>query len=161
MATRLPLVISGGQIEQLQSGDTLSVPIFSGGDVIALTNDNGSPIVIGSPVYMSAADHVNLAEANAAATASVIGLVQATSINSGAAGNVQLNGVLTATTGQWDTAFGTSGGLTFNTRYYLSPTVPGKGTVTAPSTVGQYVLELGIALSTTELFLTLQPSILL
>jgi len=161
MATRAPLVLNAGQIQQLQSGDVLNVPVFSGGDVISLTNDNASPAVIGTPVYSSAADHFNLAKGDASGTKDVIRIVQATSISSATAGNVQLNGVVTATTGQWDTAFGTSGGLTFNTRYYLSAATAGKGTVTAPSTVGQYVVELGIALSTTELLLTLRSPILL
>jgi hypothetical protein len=161
MASRLPLVLNTGQIQQLQSGDVLSVPIFSGGDVISLTNDNGSPILIGYPVYASAADHVNLAQANAAGTSIVIGLVKDVSIASAAAGNIQVNGVFSASTAQWDAAFGTSGGLVFNTRYYLSQTTAGRGTVTAPSTVGQLVVLLGYALSTTELLLAVSNAILL
>jgi hypothetical protein len=161
MATRIPLVIAAGVVEQLQPGDSLSVPIFSGGDVISLTNDNGGSAVIGTPVYASAADHFNFGEANASGTKDVFGIVQATSIATTTAGFVQLNGVLTATTAQWDTAFGTTGGLTFNTRYYLSPTTAGKGTSTAPSTVGQWVVQLGIALSTTELLIAISNPILL
>lgn len=161
MATRIPIVLVSGQFQQLQSGDVLSVPIFSGGDVITLTNDNASPAVIGTPVYASAADHFNLGKGDASGTKDLIGIVKDTSISASSSGLVQLNGVLTATTGQWDTAFGTSGGLTFNTRYYLSAATAGKGTATAPSTVGQYVCQLGIALSTTELLISLGPPILL
>lgn len=149
---RRPLVIASGQIQQLQSADTLDAP-QSGGDVIAQTNDEAGAIVIGTPVYNDANSGVKKAKSDAVGTKDVIGLVRDTSISNGVAGAIQTNGVLTATTGQWDTAFGTSGGLTKGTRYYLSAATAGLGTVTAPSTAGQYVVELGLALSTTELVL--------
>jgi hypothetical protein len=161
MALRTPLVIVNGQIQQLQAGDTLNVTAVGGGDVVSLTNDNAGSVTIGQPVYATAADHFDKARANASGTVQVIGLVQATSIGTGASGNVQVNGILTATTGQWDAAFGTTGGLTFGTRYWLSATTAGVGTSTAPTTVGQYDVELGIALSTTELSISITTPILL
>lgn len=161
MASRSPLVINAGQIQQLQSGDTLNVPVFTGGDVISLTNDEAGSVVIGTPVYSDAASGVKKAKADAAGTAKPIGLVSDTTIANGVAGNVMLNGYLTATTGQWDTAFGTTGGLTFNTKYYLSAATAGVGTATAPSTTGQYVVELGIAVSTTVLKIDIKQTILL
>ena len=161
MAVRIPIVQVGGQFQQLQSTDTLSVPVFSGGDVISLTNDEAGAIVICTPVYVDAASGVKKGKADAAGTKSIIGLVSDTSITNGVAGNIIINGFLTATTGQWDAVFGTTGGLTFNTRYYLSAATSGLGTATAPSTVGQYVLELGIALSTTVLKVDIKSPILL
>jgi hypothetical protein len=161
MALRTPLVIVNGQIQQLQAGDTLNVTAVGGGDVISLTNDNVGAITLGMPVYATAADHVDKARANAAGTVQVVGLVQATSIASGASGNIQVNGILTGSTAQWDAAFGTVGGLVFNTRYFLSATTAGLGTSTAPTTVGQYDVELGIALSTTELSVAITTPILL
>lgn len=161
MALRKPLVINAGQIQQLQAGDTLDVTAVGGGDVIVLTNDNAGSITLGMPVYATAADHCDKAQANAAGTTQVIGLVAASSIATGASGNIQVNGILTGTTGQWDASFGTTGGLTFNTRYWLSATTAGLGTVTAPTTVGQYDVELGIAISTTELSIAITTPILL
>jgi hypothetical protein len=161
MAIRAPLVLNAGQIQQLQSSDTLNVPIYSGGDVIVQTNSSGSPIVCGTPVYTSSADNVAPAEANAVGTTFVMGLVQATSIAGSASGNIQVNGILTLTTTQWNTAFGTASGLTPGTTYFLSATTAGLGTATAPSTTGQYVTRLGIALSTTELLINISPPILL
>lgn len=160
MALRKPLVLNSGQIQQLQSGDTLDA-VQSGGDAVVLTNNEASPIVVGTPVYINAASGVLKAKADAVGTKNVVGIVRDTSIANGVSGAVQVGGVLTATTGQWDTAFGTTGGLTFNTRYYLSAATAGLGTVTAPSTVGQYVVELGIALSTVDLLLTDMKPILL
>lgn len=160
MTLRKPLVINAGQVQQLQSGDTIDAP-QSSGDVVAQTNDEVGAIVCGTPVYNDANDGVKKAQANASGTKDVIGIMRDTSTASAASGSVHTSGVLTLTTGQWDTAFGTTGGLTKGTRYYLSAAVAGLGTATAPSTVGQYVVELGIALSTTELSVDIARPILL
>lgn len=162
MSVQIPLVISSaGQIERLQAGDTLSVPVYSGGDVISLTNDDSGADVIGMPVYSDSAGTFKKAQANAVGTKSVIGLVSDVSITNGTPGNVMLNGFLTATTGQWDAVAGTTGGLVFGTRYYLSTATPGNLTATCPSTVGQYVVEVGIAISTTVMKLDIKQPILL
>jgi hypothetical protein len=160
MALRIPLVINAGQIQQLQSGDTLDA-VQSGGDAVVQTNDEAGAIVIGTPVYNDVADGVKKARANAVGTTYVLGLVRPTSITNGTSGAIQISGVLTATTGQWDTAFGTTGGLTVGADYYLSSAVAGVGTVTAPTAAGTYVVYLGRALSTTELNVTIGRPILL
>jgi len=150
MAIRQPLVIVNGLIQQLQSGDTMNAP-QAGGDIVSQTNDEAGSIVICTPVYNDVNDGVKKAKADAAGTASVIGLMQSVTTATTVAGNVMTSGILTATTGQWDAVFGTTGGLTKGTRYFLSPTTAGLGTATAPSTVGQLVVPLGVAISTTEL----------
>lgn len=158
MAVRKPLVIVNGQIEQLQSGDTLDTR----DTVMQLVNDEASPVVIGAPVYSDAAGGFKKARANAVGTSKVIGLVaDSPSIANGATGGVALDGNLTATTAEWDAVAGTTGGLTFNTIYYLDPATAGKITPTAPTTVGQLVVEIGKALSTTDLKISIQQSILL
>src|SRR6185436_15877813 len=110
MALRKPLVINAGQIQQLQSTDTLDVTAVGGGDVVSQTNDEAGAIVICTPVYNDAADGVKKAKADASGTKDVMGLVQQASITNGVAGMVLVNGVLTATTTQWDAVFGTTGG---------------------------------------------------
>lgn len=159
MALRKPLVLNSGQVQQLQSGDTLDAP-QSGGDQMVLTNANAGTLAPGSPVYISANDSVDKAKADAVGTKNVFGLAAA-SITAAAAGPVMLSGVLTLTTGQWDTAFGTTGGLTKDVLYYLSAATAGVGTTTAPSTVGQYVVELGLGISTTEMKINVKSPILL
>lgn len=151
MALKKPLVLYSGLPGQLQSGDTLDVTSTSSGVIIQQTNDEAGPIVIGTPVYNDVNDGVKKAKADAAGTSNVIGLVAQASISSGVAGSIQFSGVLTATTGQWDAVFGTTGGLTKGVHYFLSAATAGIGTTTAPSTVGQYAVYLGLALSTTEL----------
>ena|SRR5271157_3470689 len=161
MALRRPLVIVNGQVEQLQSGDILNADI-SGVGGITMTNDESSAaIVAGMPVYSDAADKVKRAEANASGTINVIGLVFDASITAAAQGTIQTIGIIDLTTAQWDAVAGTSGGLAFNTIYYLSPSTPGNLTATAPTTIGQYVCPVGIGLSATELELNIQRPILL
>lgn len=157
MATRKPLVLGAdGRPQQLQAGDTLGINSETG----QVTLTAGSTLVAGSPVYASGTDACEKARANAGGTSRVIGLT-AEGITSAASGVVQTNGVLTLTTAEWDAAFGTTGGLAADTTYYLSPGTAGLGTGTCPTTVGQYVVILGIALSTTELLIRISEPILL
>lgn len=160
MATQKVAVIVNGEIQALQSGDDISAPI-TGATEITLVNDNAGAIVIGTPVYMTAASHVDKAKADAAGTSTVIGLVAKTSIATTASGAVAVSGVLTATTTQWDAVAGTTGGLIFGTRYYLSAGTAGLLTATAPTTAGQYVQRVGIAISTIDMRLDIGPRILL
>jgi len=153
MALKVPLVLYSGLPGQLQSSDTLAVPSISAGVVVQQTNDEAGAIVIGAPVYNDVNDGVKKGKADASGTSSIIGLVAQASISNGVAGSIQFDGVLTATTGQWDAIMGTSGGLTKGVRYFLSAATAGLGTSTAPTTTGQYVVLLGIAISTTELHL--------
>lgn len=150
MALRKPLVIVDGQIEQMQSGDTIDAAI-SEVDIASLTNNNASPIVIGNVVYTDSAGGVDLAQADAIGTSEIVGLVRDASIASAASGEIQTDGVLTASTGQWDNVAGTTGGLDVGVVYYLDPTTPGDMTDTAPTAVGQVVIRIGTAISTTSL----------
>lgn len=159
MALRKPLVLNAGQVQQLQAGDTLDAP-QSGGDVIVLTNDEAGALIQGNVVYADANDGVKKAKADAAGTSKPIGL-SVTAPAAAASGQIMVSGILTLTTGQWDAAFGTTGGLVFGTIYYLSAATLGLGTVTAPTTVGQYVIELGIAISSTEFLIRIRQTILL
>lgn len=160
MAARKPLVIASGQIQQLQSGDTLDAP-QTGPQVEVMTNGEAGAIVIGTSVRVSAADTVLKAQANATGTKDAIGLVRTTSISAAAAGEIALDGVLVATTGQWDAVTGASGGLTSGSKYYLDPATSGRMTTIAPTTVGQYVCPLGKALSTTEFMIDIEETVLL
>jgi hypothetical protein len=136
-------------------------PAGDSGGSVTLVNDEVSSVVIGTPVYSDVSGGFKKARANAIGTKSVVGLVRSVSIAAAASGLVQVSGSLVATTGQWDVVMGTSGGLAVGVRYYLSAAVAGLGTATAPITAGQYVVEIGIALSSTELKLTNMRPILL
>ena len=157
MALRKPLVMNAGQIEQLQSGDTLDA-IVSEVDVVSMTNNNASPIVIGSPVYCDAAGGVDLAQADASGTVEVLGLVADVSIGAAASGSIQTDGILSATTTQWDAVAGTTGGLTAGAIYYLDESTAGLMTEAAPSSVSEFVIRVGKAISTIEMEISIsQP----
>jgi hypothetical protein len=117
-----------------------------------LTNKNSGALVIGTPVYLSGSGQVKSAMANAAGTSFVIGLSKLETVASNAATvEVQLQGLLTATSAQWDAVTGGSGGLTDGARYFLSNTNAGRLTSTAPTTSGSFVVPIGWALGTTSL----------
>ena len=157
MALRKPLVIVSGVVEQIQSGDTLDATLNEN-ESITQTNDNASAITIGMPVYSKVADHVDKAEANASGTVQVLGLVSSATIAAAGTGSIQTSGNLTCA--DWTAVIG-SASLTSGSVYYLDPATAGKLTATAPSTVGQYVVRVGQAYSTTEMCIRIQPPILL
>jgi len=154
MAVKKPLVITNGQIEQLQAGDTIEHPGI-------LNRTYTSAAVIGQAVYVDGAGSVDLAQADAAATKDVLGLCFDTSVAAAASGGVITTGILTATTGQWDAVTGQVGGLTAGAKYWLDETTPGSLTPTAPTVVGDYVAPVGKALSTTEFEVDVDHTILL
>jgi len=160
VAQRKPLVINAGQIEQLQSGDTLDA-VVTEVDIVSRTNNNASPIVIGAPVYPDGNGSVDLAQADASGTIEVLGLVRETSIAASASGYIQTDGILVATTGQWDAITGLTGGLVAGDVYWLSDATAGKLTSTAPTTAGKYVIRVGKGLSTTEMEISISQPVLL
>lgn len=160
MALRKPLVVVDGGIQQIQSGDVLDA-VCTEVDVVSMENENGDAIVIGAPVYCSDNGKVTEAQADAAATVEVLGLVQPASIANAASGYIITDGVLAATTEQWDVITADVGGLTAGSVYYLDPDTSGMLTTTAPTAVGDYVVRVGKALSTTELEISISQPILL
>lgn len=138
---------------RVTAGTTASTEYVSA----SLTNGEASAIAIGRAVYPSASGSVKLAVANASGTKDIVGLVASTSVASGVAGTIAVSGVVTATTTQWDAVTGQTGGLTFGARYYLSNTTAGALTTTPPAS--GYVIQVGVALSTTKLSLNIGPVI--
>jgi hypothetical protein len=145
----------------LQAGDSISVARRQYSSRSVTNGEGAAAIVIGAPVYASAADTVKKAKADAKATSKLVGLGLDASIAAGGTGNIITGGILVATTTQWDAVAGTTGGLAFNTEYFLDPATAGKITSTPPTTVGQCLVLVGIALSTTELELQIEQPILL
>ena len=158
MAQRKPLVIVDGQLQQLQAGDTLDATVNEV-DVVSKQNDNAGALVKCTPVYVKSNGNVDKAQADAAATVEVLGLVKDTSIAAGASGNIQTDGVLSATTAEWDAVAGTTGGLTPGAVYYLDPATVGEITEVAPTATGEFVVRAGLALSDTELDISVQEPI--
>jgi len=74
MATRIPLVIVNGQIQQLQTGDGIVVPAAQYDNRVFTNAEASTALTAGMAVYISAASAAKRAQANAAATARVIGI---------------------------------------------------------------------------------------
>lgn len=115
-------------------------------------NSAAATVAPGCPLYLKA-DGSGWAKADANGAAplyDVVGLAVDGDASVGHNGTIktQKAGLLTLTTGQWDTVTGGSGGLTPNVEYYLSGTV-GQITATRPGTTGDHVKRVGIAVSAT------------
>lgn len=160
MAARKPLVMVNGQIRQIADGDTLDA-VVQEVDVVSVVNSDAGALVGGNVVYVSGPGEVTAAQADDATEARVLGLVMDASVIAEAPATVQVSGVFTQSTTLWDAVAGTTGGLTPGAYYYLSAATPGELTETAPSTEGQYVVTVGLALSTTEMQIVDRQSVLL
>lgn len=115
---------------------------------------SGHPIEfpIGTPVVPSSSEDHAVVPGNAtsATTASAIGLASTPGVV-GHRMNAQLQGPIALTTDQWDEITGGSGGLTRGAPYYLARGgIDGRLTATAPTTQGQLLVRVGIALSATD-----------
>lgn len=132
----------------------------AGALTVEMTNGNAGAIAIGQPVYVSAANTVDLARANAQATTEVLGLVADVSIAASQPGNIQTDGILVASTVQWDAVKGGSGGLTAGQEYILDPDNPGQlVALSATIDAGEFIAPVGIALSTTALKIDIRRTI--
>jgi len=150
MSLRKPLVLNNGVWEQLQSGDTLDAATIAK-DVVIVTNGAATAITICQAVYISGENQVQLAQANAAGTTKVCGLVATASITSSGTGSIQTDGILNATTAQWDAVTGDTGGLTPGATYYLDAASPGNITKSPDSSSGNFIMKVGMAFSSTDL----------
>ncbi len=131
-------------------------PVGGGGTVEDSNEaETDSDTLLGQPVYITAAGHAELAQANGAGTVGAVGLA-AENADAGASLQYLTEGKITRT--DWTSVAGTAT-LSAGARYYLSATTAGRITVTAPTTVGQYVLKVGRAISTTVLDIEIDDSI--
>jgi hypothetical protein len=109
---------------------------------------------IGTPVYPNAnGTHFTIAEANAAATSAVVGLLTAPTTVGGKV-RYRDRGLMKLTVAQWDVLVGGSSGLTPGAFYYLSAATPGLLTTTIPSGANSGVL-VGKAITPTLMMISI------
>lgn len=119
-----------------------------------------NPLVIGLPVYSSGNDLVQPGVASDTTKVDILGFVSDIApVAPGHGANIQTNGVLTATTSQWDVVTGGAGGLIPEMVYYLDTAVQGRITLAPPITHGDFLVRLGVAISPTEFDIEIQPPI--
>lgn len=151
----LPIITSPRTESQLRSAlarlEKAIAGIISsgGGSGLTQTGTAGASTTALQVMYASAANTYSPAQANAVSTSRIAGVALAT-VGSGDPLTIQTDGIVTG-----------FAGLTFNTLYYLSPSTPGAITSTRPTTVGQVVAPVGLALSSTNLLLKTHPNVLL
>lgn len=127
---------------------------------LTFSDDNGAAPP-GTPVCPSDTDNQCLtAKADDLPSGQVIGLVTEAGVD-GETVPVQPGGVLTLTTAQWDTVLHNlvPAGLVSGALYYLSDTTAGKLTEVAPTTPGDYVTPVGMALSTTKMLIQISAPV--
>ncbi|GJE42073.1 hypothetical protein [Methylobacterium soli] len=162
MALRKPLVLGDDGLPQvLQPGDAVSVPTNAPSLRVAANGETATVLPFGTPVFASSGTAVKRGQANAKASAKLVGLVYDASIAAGATGSIAQSGILAGTTAQWDAVAGTTGGLAVGAYYFLDAANPGKLTATPPTTAGQVNVCIGSALSSTELEVDVELPILL
>lgn len=149
-----------GQLRDIAADETLDVTV-SQTNVRNVQNGEAGNIIIGQAVYISGNDAVKKARADAAATTALFGIVYDASIAAAANGVIATDGVMTATTAQWDVVTGDTGGLVAGSNYYLSDATTGNITKTVPTASGAYVVRVGRAVSTTVLELNIGEPYLL
>ncbi len=147
-----PLVITNGQLEQLQSGDVLAaIP-----NTLEVINGESSSTSIGGTVYISAANTVKYAKADDEITKNAIAVCSAI-IEVDAVGAVQVSGRLTLTTSEWDLATGDTGGLSPGAIYFLSEVTAGRITTMAPAS--GFVVQIGTAISAVDFEISIHSPI--
>jgi hypothetical protein len=124
---------------------------------VLLANASGVFIPAGTLVYFSGPGAFSRAGASNIVIARCQGIAIA-DIAIGGTGYIKVAGIVTLTTAQWDNVTGGSGGLLSANAYYVDVT-PGRPTVGPPSAGGQFITLAGIAASTTQLRLMIQPPI--
>jgi len=145
---------AGPGIEIVHTDDTITI---SATGTTTLLNDD-TTIPKGTPVYSFANGSFKRARANSVTSIKVIGLAFET-INASTSGKIQTDGILTATTSEWDIITGSSGGLIQNSLYYLNEMLAGGLKNTAPTS--GYIVPVGTAISSTQLKINLFNSVLL
>lgn len=125
----------------------------SGGASFFQSRENGhtQPLLVGQPVCII--DNKFYPAKCVAPYNKVVGLVYDQDIAPGDVGQCQISGVMTNPHLVWDAGLPTVGGLVPEAFYYLDAN--GMLSLVSPDTVGQYVVPIGVALSSSSLELRL------
>lgn len=165
----IPIGTTGNAFTTIGPGTVGQIPTSTGTTItmqdpavtadLVLTNGNVAVMAPGCPVYETVtALTVDKARANAISTSQVVGLTIA-SISASATGTVRSSGPVTLTTGEWDAITGGTGGLTIGSRYYLDPSTAGKLTLTPTDSTGNFLVEVGKALSTLKMLVAIRTPV--
>ena len=151
--------VAGTGIVIDHTDDTTTITsVGSSAPVVNMTNVDAGTVIKATPVYTFGSGTFKAGRANTQSTIKLVGLTT-TSVDQSAVGLIQTDGIVTASTLEWDAVTGDVGGLTPDTLYYLSETDAGKMKTTPPTS--GYVVPVGPAISDTQLKINLNSTILL
>ncbi len=118
-------------------------------------NDEGTALVPGDIVYMKTDGTVALADADGATALRIpVGVVRIGAAD-GLSVTVQYTGRLVLTLAEWDAVGLTSAGLVVGASYYLDDDNPGFLAATVPTSAGDTLFKVGVAISATTLLVRL------
>lgn len=131
----------------------------SGSGVIYIfkTNSAIDALSKGELVYDVDSTHMNRAISNDATKKVVMAMVNDTTVGPGASGATVISGMVTQLTAEWDTLLGTVGGLVNGATYFLDGSVAGRMTLVPPTS--GWIVSVGYAVSPTDFFVRIEPSI--
>ncbi len=137
-----------GDVDQLYAEMVAVQEMF----IHSAVNANAGALVAGCPLYIKSDGTCDKGDANGSGIIRIsVGLSIGAVAIAGTA-KIQVAGILTLTTAEWDAVAGTTGGLSPGSTYYVSGTA-GALTATKPATTGDTQLRAGVALSSTKLLL--------
>jgi hypothetical protein len=137
--------ISGGSAGETGSTKFLAeLPGAVVGSVVVV--DTSPPIFVGLAALA-------LADASSSSTIQVVGVVS--ELQAGNAVTVQTSNKVELTEAQWNVIKGGSGGLVQGAAYYLNASTAGHLTATVPTAPGTFVVQVGIAVNSTILLLSI------
>lgn len=151
-----PLALQNGAIAELPPGSLLEC--LCQGEGVELENRTPftipylSPVIVG---YGAGAGGMVLAQANSAALCLCVAIVTKDCLP-GRTAVAQFAGILEGTAPHWESIAQSPSGLLAGRSYWLSSTTAGKITDSPPTAQGEYLVEIGRALSPTRLFLSPQ-----
>jgi len=135
------VLIAGSGITITHGAESITLTATGGGGAVAILATAGEALAVGDAVYISTSDGKTYKSlADASATSEVLGFCDRVAVLDDPIGIAPIGPV---TNPGWS--------LTPGTRYYLSPTVAGAITSTAPTTGGQYIAPLGTSSDVTIL----------
>jgi len=124
-----------------------------------IINNTTNNFIFGQPIYNLSNGSFDLAVATNIDKKDVIGIISSDFILSGGgSGNAIFSGRLTGTIQQWEIVTSMVGGLVPNKKYFLD-TNTGLLTINAPTDIGQFICQIGRAISTTELIIKIEQPI--
>lgn len=128
-----------------------------GAGLVTYTDTTDVDVVAGNAVYIKSNGNLAKVIADGSIVPRIAGMV-ITNTDAGGGAPYKMEGLVdlpnwTALTDQGQTS------LSQGSFYYISPTNAGKITASAPTTVGQYVVQIGYAHTASKLNLQIQPPI--